>query len=89
MPPGCVNAMTDWISKKLLFALLIVVAATVLAGMDKISAEQWIEIVKYVGLGYLGVQGGLDVTSRIVNRRNGGAPPPVRPARKKKAAKKS
>lgn len=79
--------MPSWISKKLLFAMFVVAAATVLAAMSKIDADQWLELVKYVGLGYLGVQGGVDITKRIVNGREP-APPVGAAARKKTAGKK-
>lgn len=43
-------------SKKLTFAILMLVCATILAGIGIITAEQWVQLSKWLAVGYLGSQ---------------------------------
>ncbi len=60
--------MADW-SKKLSVVALVMVCATVLAAMERISADQWLTLAQMVGVAYLGAQGAVDAVAAF--RRQG------------------
>jgi hypothetical protein len=52
-------------SKKLAFALIVVVCATVLAALERITADQWVTTIQWVGGFYIAAAAGVDVVERI------------------------
>ena len=54
--------MPSW-SKKLSVVTLVMVCATLLAGLDKITADQWLALAQMVGVAYLGAQGAVDAVT--------------------------
>lgn len=48
---------SKWYSRRLLVALALIAASTVIYVTDGMTVDQWTEFNQWVGLGYIGQQG--------------------------------
>lgn len=62
-------------SKKALVTIMLIIAASVLAGMSKMSTEQWIEFIKWVSGVWMVAQGAEDALVKSAAVKMGATPP--------------